>query len=160
MSVKKLLGAAMWQGLLLAMLTLLALLAVSSLMLQRGLLPESAAPSMVCAACAAAVFAGSRRAVRKGEGGPLPQAAAVAVCLYAALWLIALGGTPQFSIHGPAVTASVFGGNDGRFAAPDGKAKVNMLCAFFRAPATSRSFRQLYGGENVCVHAVNIIVFT
>ena len=102
MSVKKLLGAAMWQGLLLAMLTLLALLAVSSLMLQRGLLPESAAPSMVCAAC--------RRAVRKGEGGPLPQAAAVAVCLYAALWLIALGGTPQFSIHGPAVTASVFGG--------------------------------------------------
>ena len=34
MSVKKLLGAAMWQGLLLAMLTLLALLAVSSLMLQ------------------------------------------------------------------------------------------------------------------------------
>lgn len=110
MSVKKLLGAAMWQGLLLAMLTLLALLAVSSLMLQRGLLPESAAPSMVCAACAAAVFAGSHRAVRKGEGGPLPQAAAVAVCLYAALWLIALGGTPQFSIHGPAVTASVFGG--------------------------------------------------
>ena len=109
MSVKKLLGAAMWQGLLLAMLTLLALLAVSSLMLQRGLLPESAAPSMVCVACAAAVFAGSR-AVRKGEGGPLPQAAAVAVCLYAALWLIALGGTPQFSIHGPAVTASVFGG--------------------------------------------------
>lgn len=110
MSVKKLLGAAMWQGLLLAMLTLLALLAVSSLMLQRGLLPESAAPSMACAACAAAVFAGSRRAVRKGEGGPLPQAAAVAVCLYAALWLIALGGTPQFSVHGPAVTASVFGG--------------------------------------------------
>lgn len=40
----------------------------------------------------------------------MPQAAAVAVCLYAALWLIALGGTPQFSIHGPAVTASVFGG--------------------------------------------------
>lgn len=110
MSVKKLLGAAMWQGLLLAILTLLALLAVSSLMLQRGLLPESATPSMVCAACAAAVFAGSRRAVRKGEGGPLPQAAAVAVCLYAALWLIALGGTPQFSVHGPAVTASVFGG--------------------------------------------------
>lgn len=110
MSVKKLLGAAMWQGLLLAMLTLLALLAVSSLMLQRGLLPESAAPSMVCAACAAAVFAGGRRAVRRGECGPLPQAAAVAVCLYAALWLIALGGTPQFSIHGPAVTASVFGG--------------------------------------------------
>ena len=107
MSVKKLLGAAMWQGLLLAMLTLLALLAVSSLMLQRGLLSESAAPSMVCVACAAAVFAGGRRAVRRGEGG---QAAAVAVCLYAALWLIALGGTPQFSIHGPAVTASVFGG--------------------------------------------------
>ena len=110
MSVKKLLGAAMWQGLLLAMFTLLALLAVSSLMLQRGLLPESAAPSMVCVACTAAVFAGGRRAVRRGEGGPLPQAAAVAVCLYAALWLIALGGTPQFYIHGPAVTASVFGG--------------------------------------------------
>ena len=64
MSVKKLLGAAMWQGLLLAMLTLLALLAVSSLMLQRGLLPESAAPSMVCVACAAAVFA----AVPSGRG--------------------------------------------------------------------------------------------
>ena len=67
MSVKKLLGAATLQGLLLAMLTLLALLAVSSLMLQRGLLPESAAPSMVCVACAAAVFAGGRRAVRKGR---------------------------------------------------------------------------------------------
>ena len=85
MSVKKLLGAAMWQGLLLATLTLLALLAVSSLMLQRGLLPESAAPSMVCAACAAAVFAGSNHVLFyvtaalsrpcRQEGGGRPFAA-------------------------------------------------------------------------------------
>ena len=69
MSVKKLLGAAMWQGLLLAMLTLLALLAVSSLMLQRGLLPESAAPWSVSPALrrylpAAAVPSEGGRAAR------------------------------------------------------------------------------------------------
>ena len=110
MSFKKLLGAALWKGLLLSMLLLLALLAASSLMLQRGLLPESAAPDMVCAAYVIAVFVGGRRAIRSGEAGALPQALTLAVCLYAALWLIALGGTPQFSIHGPAVTASVFGG--------------------------------------------------
>ena len=69
MSFKKLLGAALWKGLLLSMVLLLALLAVSSLMLQRGLLPESAAPVMVCAAYAVSVFVGSRQAIRGGEGG-------------------------------------------------------------------------------------------
>ena len=50
MSFKKLLGASLWKGLLLSMFLLLLLLAAASLMLQRGLLPESAAPVMVCTA--------------------------------------------------------------------------------------------------------------
>ena len=110
MSVKKLLGAATWRGLLLAILALLALLCAAALMLQRGLLPESAAPAAVCAAYAAAVFLGGRSAVKAGECGPLPQAMAVAVCLYAAVWLVALGGTVQFAPYGPMLTAAIFGG--------------------------------------------------
>ena len=109
MSFKKLLGAALWKGLLLSMVLLLALLAVSSLMLQRGLLPESAAPVMVCAAYAVSVFVGSRQAIRGGEGGALPQALALAVWLYAAVWLVALsGGDTDFAAHG--LTAGVVGG--------------------------------------------------
>lgn len=105
MSFKKLLGAALWKGLLLSMVLLLALLAVSSLMLQRGLLPESAAPVMVCAAYAVSVFVGSRQAIRGGEGGALPQAQALAV------WLVALsGGDTDFAAHGLLLTAGVFGG--------------------------------------------------
>ena len=110
MSVKKLLGAATWRGLLLAILVLLALLCAAALMLQRGLLPESAAPAAVCPAYAAAVFLGGRSAVKAGECGPLPQAMAVAVCLYAAVWLVALGGTVQFAPYGPMLTAVIFGG--------------------------------------------------
>lgn len=68
MSFKKLLGASLWKGLLLSMLLLLLLLAAASLMLQRGLLPESAAPVMVCTAYAASVFVGARQAVRGGSG--------------------------------------------------------------------------------------------
>lgn len=64
MSFKKLLGASLWKGLLLSMLLLLLLLAAASLMLQRGMLPESAAPVMVCTAYAASVFVGARQAVR------------------------------------------------------------------------------------------------
>lgn len=110
MSFKKLLGAALWKGLLLSMVLLLALLAAASLMLQRGLLPESAAPVMVCAAYAVSVLVGARRAVRSGEGAPLPQALTLAVCLYAAVWLVALSGDTDFSDHGLLLTAGLFGG--------------------------------------------------
>lgn len=110
MSFKKLLGAALWKGLLLSMVLLLALLAAASLMLQRGLLPESAAPVMVCAAYAVSVLVGARRAVRSGEGAPLPQALTLAVCLYAAVWLVALSGDTDFSAHGLLLTAGLFGG--------------------------------------------------
>ena len=64
MSVKKLLGAAAWKGLLLAVVTLLLLLAAAALMLQRGLVGESAASALVCAAYAAAVMIGGRSAIR------------------------------------------------------------------------------------------------
>ena len=110
MSFKKLLGAALWKGLLLSMVLLLALLAAASLMLQRGLLPGSAAPVMVCAAYAVSVLVGARRAVRSGEGAPLPQALTLAVCLYAAVWLVALSGDTDFSAHGLLLTAGLFGG--------------------------------------------------
>ena len=110
MSFKKLLGAALWKGLLLSMVLLLALLAAASLMLQRGLLPESAAPVMVCAAYAVSVLVGARRAVRSGEGAPLPQALTLAVCRYAAVWLVALSGDTDFSAHGLLLTAGLFGG--------------------------------------------------
>ena len=110
MSFKKLLGAALWKGLLLSMVLLLALLAAASLMLQRGLLPESAAPVMVCAAYAVSVLVGTRRAVRSGEGAPLPQALTLAVCLYAAVWLVALSGDTDFSAHGLLLTAGLFVG--------------------------------------------------
>lgn len=110
MSFKKLLGAALWKGLLLSMVLLLALLAAASLMLQRGLLPESAAPVMVCAAYAVSVLVGARRAVCSGEGAPLPQALTLAVCLYAAVWLVALSGDTDFSAHGLLLTAGLFGG--------------------------------------------------
>ena len=110
MSFKKLLGAALWKGLLLSMVLLLALLAAASLMLQRGLLPESAAPVMVCAAYAVSVFVGARRAVRSGEAAPLPQALTLAVCLYAAVWLVALSGDTDFTAHGLLLTAGLFGG--------------------------------------------------
>lgn len=110
MSFKKLLGAALWKGLLLSMVLLLALLAAASLMLQRGLLPESAAPVMVCAAYAVSVFVGARRAVRSGEAAPLPQTLTLAVCLYAAVWLVALSGDTDFSAHGLLLTAGLFGG--------------------------------------------------
>lgn len=110
MSFKKLLGAALWKGLLLSMLLLLLLLAASSLMLQRGLLPESAAPVMVCAAYAVSVFVGARRAVRSGAAAPLPQVLTLAVCLYAAVWLVALSGDTDFSAHGLLLTAGLFGG--------------------------------------------------
>lgn len=112
MSFKKLLGASLWKGLLLSMLLLLLLLAAASLMLQRGLLPESAAPVMVCTAYAASVFVGARQAVRGGggEAGPLPQALTLAVLLYAAVWLIALSGDTDFSAHGLLLAAGLFGG--------------------------------------------------
>ena len=112
MSFKKLLGASLWKGLLLSMLLLLLLLAAASLMLQRGLLPDSAAPVMVCTAYAASVFVGARQAVRggAGEAGPLPQALTLAVLLYAAVWLIALSGDTDFSAHGLLLTAGLFGG--------------------------------------------------
>ena len=62
MSVKKLLGAAAWKGLLLAVVTLLL------------------------------------------------QSLAVAVCLYAVVWLVAIGGETDFAAHGPLLTGAIFGG--------------------------------------------------
>ena len=116
MSFKKLLGASLWKGLLLSMLLLLLLLAAASLMLQRGLLPESAAPVMVCTAYAASVFVGARQAVRGGggEAGPLPQALTLAVLLYAAVWLIALSGDTDFSAYGLLLTAGLLGRKRGK----------------------------------------------
>lgn len=61
MSVKKLLGAAAWKGLLLAVVT-------------------------------------------------LPQSLAVALCLYAVVWLVAIGGETDFAAHGPLLTGAIFGG--------------------------------------------------
>ena len=101
MSVKKLLGAAAWKGLLLAVVTLLLLLAAAALMLQRGLVGESAASALVCAAYAAAVMIGGRSAIRSSSAPPLPQSLAVAVCLYAVVWLVAIGGETNFAAHGP-----------------------------------------------------------
>ena len=110
MSVKKLLGAAAWKGLLLAVVTLLLLLAAAALMLQRGLVGESAASALVCAAYAAAVMIGGRSAIRSSSAPPLPQSLAVAVCLYAVVWLVAIGGETDFAAHGPLLTGAIFGG--------------------------------------------------
>ena len=104
MSVKKLLGAAAWKGLLLAVVTLLLLLAAAALMLQRGLVGESAASALVCAAYAAAVMIGGRSAIRSSSAPPLPQSLAVALCLYAVVWLVAIGGETDFAAHGPLLT--------------------------------------------------------
>ena len=82
MSVKKLLGAAAWKGLLLAVVTLLLLLAAAALMLQRGLVGESAASALVCAAYVAAVMIGGRSAIRSSSAPPLPQSLAVMHNLY------------------------------------------------------------------------------
>ena len=97
MSVKKLLGAAAWKGLLLAVVTLLLLLAAAALMLQRGLVGESAASALVSA-------------IRSSSAPPLPQSLAVAVCLYAVVWLVAIGGETNFAAHGPLLTGAIFGG--------------------------------------------------
>lgn len=110
MSVKKLLGAAAWKGLLLAVVTLLLLLAAAALMLQRGLVGESAASALVCAAYAVAVMIGGRSAIRSSSAPPLPQSLAVAVCLYAVVWLVAIGGETNFAAHGPLLTGAIFGG--------------------------------------------------
>lgn len=110
MSVKKLLGAAAWKGLLLAVVTLLLLLAAAALMLQRGLVGESAASALVCAAYVAAVMIGGRSAIRSSSAPPLPQSLAVAVCLYAVVWLVAIGGETDFAAHGPLLTGAIFGG--------------------------------------------------
>ena len=35
---------------------------------------------------------------------------AVAVCLYAVVWLVAIGGETNFAAHGPLLTGAIFGG--------------------------------------------------
>lgn len=75
-------------------------------MLQRGLVGESAASALVCAAYVAAVMIGGRSAIRSSSAPPLPQSLAVAVCLYAVVWLVAIGGETDFAAHGPLLTGA------------------------------------------------------
>ena len=63
-----------------------------------------------CAAYAAAVMIGGRSAIRSSSAPPLPQSLAVAVCLYAVVWLVAIGGETDFAAHGPLLTGAIFGG--------------------------------------------------
>ena len=53
---------------------------------------------------------GGRSAIRSSSAPPLPQSLAVAVCLYAVVWLVAIGGETNFAAHGPLLTGAIFGG--------------------------------------------------
>ena len=66
----------------------------------------------VCAVlfAAAAVMIGGRSAIRSSSAPPLPQSLAVALCLYAVVWLVAIGGETDFAAHGPLLTGAIFGG--------------------------------------------------
>lgn len=112
MSWKQLIGAGTWLGAAVAAAVLLAGLGIGSLVLLRGMLPESAMRPIVWAVSALACFCGGRVAVRKGNGGPLPRALAVSACVYGAMWLTALTGEsdPQFAAGGIAQTCAVWGG--------------------------------------------------
>ncbi len=112
MSWKDLTGKGTWLGMAAAAGVLLALLGVASLLLLRGVIPESAIPTAVYAGAAAACFFGGRIAVRGGEDGRLPRALAVSACVYGAMWLAALGGGAQvcFGQNGLWLTAAVWGG--------------------------------------------------
>ena len=102
MSWKELAGKGTWLGMAAAAAVLLVLLGVASLLLLRGVIPESAIPAAAYISAAAACF----------FGGPLPRALAVSACVYGAMWLTVLGGDAQVSFgqNGLWLTAAVWGG--------------------------------------------------
>lgn len=112
MSWKDLLGKGTWWGMAAAAGSLLLLLGTASLLLLRGVLPESAMSAAVCVSLALSCFCGGRIAARRGDGGTLPRALAVSVCVYGAMWLTALGGDAPvaFGQNGLYLTAAVWGG--------------------------------------------------
>ena len=112
MSWKDLLGKGTWWGMAAAAGSLLLLLGTASLLLLRGVLPESAMSAAVCVSLALSCFCGGRIAARRGDGGTLPRALAVSACVYGAMWLTVLGGDAQVSFgqNGLWLTAAVWGG--------------------------------------------------
>lgn len=112
MSWKDLLGKGTWWGMAAAAGSLLLLLGTASLLLLRGVLPESAMSAAVCVSLALSCFCGGRTAARRGDGGTLPRALAVSACVYGAMWLTALGGDAPvaFGQNGLYLTAAVWGG--------------------------------------------------
>ena len=112
MSWKDLLGKGTWWGMAAAAGALLLLLGTASLLLLRGVLPESAMSAAVCVSLALSCFCGGRIAARRGDGGTLPRALAVSACVYGAMWLTALGGDAPvaFDQNGLYLTAAVWGG--------------------------------------------------
>ena len=112
MSWKDLLGKGTWWGMAAAAGSLLLLLGTASLLLLRGVLPESAMSAAVCVSLSLSCFCGGRIAARRGDGGTLPRALAVSACVYGAMWLTALGGDAPvaFGQNGLYLTAAVWGG--------------------------------------------------
>ena len=112
MSWKDLLGKGTWWGMAAAAGSLLLLLGTASLLLLRGVLPESAMSAAVCVSLALSCFCGGSIAARRGDGGTLPRALAVSACVYGAMWLTALGGDAPvaFGQNGLYLTAAVWGG--------------------------------------------------
>ena len=112
MSWKDLLGQGTWGGMAAAAGSLLLLLGTASLLLLRGVLPESAMSAAVCVSLALSCFCGGRIAARRGDGGTLPRALAVSACVYGAMWLTARGGDAPvaFGQNGLYLTAAVWGG--------------------------------------------------
>ncbi len=112
MSWKDLLGKGTWWGMAAAAGSLLLLLGTASLLLLRGVLPESAMSAAVCVSLALSCFCGGHIAARRGDGGTLPRALAVSACVYGAMWLTALGGDAPvaFGQNGLYLTAAVWGG--------------------------------------------------
>ncbi len=112
MSWKDLLGKGTWWGMAAAAGSLLLLLGTASLLLLRGVLPESAMSAAVRVSLALSCFCGGRIAARRGDGGTLPRALAVSACVYGAMWLTALGGDAPvaFGQNGLCLTAAVWGG--------------------------------------------------
>lgn len=112
MSWKDLLGKGTWWGMAVAAGSLLLLLGTASLLLLRGVLPESAMSAAVCVSLALSCFCGGRIAAGRGDGGTLPRALAVSACVYGAMWLTALGGDAPvaFGQNGLCLTAAVWGG--------------------------------------------------
>lgn len=98
------------RGVLWAAAALLALLAIASLLLVRGVVPESAMTWLACVCAAVSCFVGGRAAV--GREGGLLAALAVSGCIYAGMWLASIGGDApvNFQHHGLILTACVWGG--------------------------------------------------